>query len=234
MLENIAAKEGIIISGEALKTLARRDGGDVRAALNDLEILSTAKDITLHTLDELGMREREDTIIDALLKILKTTDPKTAIDAFEHVGEDADQQMLWLDENIPREYQKPEELARAYDSLSKADIFNRRIRRWQHWRFLVYVNALLTAGVAVAKDAKNSAFVPYKPTGRILKIWMANQRNAKKKGIAEKIASHTHTSAKEAVKHVPLYKAMLKGKAGEMLAAELRLDEEEREWVGKA
>lgn len=41
---------------------------------------------------------------------------------------------LWIEENIPYEY-KGEELARAYDALSIADVFRGRIHRQQHWRF---------------------------------------------------------------------------------------------------
>ena len=113
--------------------------------------------------------------------------------------------MLWLDANLPEEYARPEDLARAYDALSKADVFQRRIRRWQHWRFLVYINALLTAGVAVAKDKKYEKFVQYKPTGRLLKIWWANQKSMKKKAIAEKIAHKTHSSKKDILKSTMPY-----------------------------
>jgi replication factor C large subunit len=170
-LKLIAEKEKININEDALKSIARRSAGDLRAAINDLEILSTAKEITKETLEELGMREKEENIINGLLKILKTTDPKIAISAFEYVNEDMDQQMLWIDENLPKEYERAEDIARAYRNLSHADIFSARIRRWQHWRFLVYVSALMTAGVAVSKDKKYDKFVEYKPTGRILKMW---------------------------------------------------------------
>ena len=69
------------------------------------------------------------------LRFYKSTDPNVAITAFENVEEKLDQQLLWIDENLPKEYTKPEDLAKAYDKLSKADVFNRRIRRWQHYRF---------------------------------------------------------------------------------------------------
>ncbi|MDO8481276.1 MAG: replication factor C large subunit [Nanoarchaeota archaeon] len=229
LLLAISKKEAIGLSEEAAKSISRRSGGDARAALNDLEILSTLGTITLESLDALGMREKQETILNALLKIFKTTDPHVAVSAFDYVDEDVDQRLLWLDANLPEEYSQPADLARAYDALSKADIFQRRIRRWQHWRFLVTINALLTAGVAVAKDKKYEKVVEYKQTGRLLKIWWANQKAMKKKAIAAKIAAHTHTSIKEAVKSMSSYKQILKKNIP--LAEELGLDSEELAWV---
>src|SRR3989338_4394858 len=151
-LSRISSKEKLELDEKILSSIARRSGGDMRAALNDLEVISYFQGE--NPLDVLGEREKEASIIDALLKIFKTSDPKVAISAFDYVKEDLDEQILWIDENLPKEYESPADLARAYEFISDADIFQRRIRRWQHWRFLVYVNALLTAGVAVSKENK--------------------------------------------------------------------------------
>ncbi|MBN2421311.1 hypothetical protein JXB27_03470, partial [Candidatus Woesearchaeota archaeon] len=143
---------------------------------------------------------------------------------------------LWVDENLPYEYKKPKDLAEAYHYVSQADLFNRRIRRWQHWRFLVYINAFLSGGIASSKDSKYSEFVQYKPTMRILKLWMANQKYAKRKAIAEKIHEKMHTSVKETVKSVVPYMQVIFKQNKEMsgkIAAELDLDEEEVEWLCK-
>lgn len=236
VLKNICKKECIAFQDEVLKSLARRAGGDCRAAINDLQTLSfETKELTKESLEELYERNKEDTIINALFKIFKTTDPKIALTAFENVREDLDQQLLWLDENIPREYTKPKDLARAYDKLSKADIFNRRIRRWQHWRFLIYINELITAGVALSKDQKYPKMVQYKPTGKLLKIWWANQKAAKRKAIAQKIAEKTHASTKEIVKDMPYFQTIFRNnrQMAESITEELELTQEEVEWLRK-
>ena len=136
---------------------------------------------------------------------------------------------------MPKEYTNPKDLARAYDKLSRAEVFKRRIKRRQHWRFLIYVNSLLTAGVAVSKDKKNKNFVQYKPTGRILKMWWAKQKSMKKKAIAAKIALHTHTSSKEIVKNIDYYKMIFKNnpKMGDAIASELDLNKEEIDYLKK-
>ena len=174
-------------------------------------------------------------IITALNRIFKTTDLKIAISAFDNVDEDLDEQLLWIDENLPKEYTKPEDLARAYGMLSKADVFSRRIKRWQHYRFLVYINALITAGIASAKGEKYKNLVGYKPTGRILKLWWANQRLAKKKEIAGKIAEKTHSSKKEILKStMPFLPIMFKNREMRKdIINYLSLNEEEVEWLNK-
>ena len=232
--KKICGHEKIKFEEEVLKALSRRAGGDARAAINDLQALTQEKkELTKESLEELSDRNKTDNIMIALNKIFKTTDLKIAVSAFDNVEEDLDQQLLWIDENLPKEYTKPEELAKAYEMLSKADVFNRRIRRWQHYRFLVYINTLITAGIAAAKKEKYKELVQYKPTGRILKLWWAKQKAMKKKAIAEKIASKTHSSKKEILKStMPYLSIMFRNKdMKNNIIKELELNEEEVEWM---
>ncbi len=236
VLRSICIKEKIKYELDVLKSLARRAGGDCRAAINDLQTLSElTKELTKESLDELEQRSQEESMPNALLKVFKTTDPKIAISAFENVKEDLNQQLLWIDQNLPFEYDKPADLARAYDKLSKADVFNRRIKRWQHWRFLVYINALITMGIAVAKDEKYHKFVQYKPTGRLLKLWWAKQKGMKKKAIAGKIAVKTHSSVREVLKDIEYFKVIFRKnkEMGKEIADYADLDREEVEWLRK-
>lgn len=231
ILKNIAEKEKIKHDDPDLKAVARRSGGDARAAINDLQMLTTGNELKKESIDELSQRDRIESILSALVKIFKTTDAEVAVTAFENVNEDLDQCLLWIDENLPKEYTKPEDLAEAYDIISKADVLRGRIRRRQHWRFLSHINTMLTAGIACAKCEKNKAYVRYKPTGRLLKIYWANRRNAKKKSIALKIAQYTHTSAKQALKSLPYFKEIFRHGLGEDIAQECSLNQDEIEWL---
>ncbi|MAG91716.1 AAA family ATPase [Candidatus Woesearchaeota archaeon] len=236
ILKRICENEKIKFEDDVLKALSRRAGGDSRAAINDLQMLTQQKkELSKDSLEELTDRNKKDKIMTALNKIFKTTDLNIAISAFNNVQEDLNQQFLWIDENLPKEYKRPEDLAKAYDMLSKADVFNRRIRRWQHYRFLVYINALITAGIASAKKEKYKQFVEYKPTGRILKLWWAKQKSMKKKAIAQKIAEKTHSSKKEILKStMPYIPVMFRNrKMQDSIINELDLDKEEVEWIKK-
>jgi replication factor C large subunit len=236
ILKRICDAEKIKYEEDALKSLARRAGGDARAAVNDLQLLGSGRNITKKDLDALSDRERTESITTALTKIFKTTDPIIAKQSFDSVQEDYEQKILWVAENLPKEYEKPDDLARAYDYVSKADIMNRRIRRMQHWRFLVYINDYLSAGVAVSKDEKYRKMVDYEQTGRLLKIFIANRKYQKRMAICEKIAEKTHSSKKDTVKSTyPFIKEMFRhGKDREMMAGitnNLDLDNEEVEYL---
>jgi len=237
VLKKICIQEKIKYEDKTITALAFRVGGDMRAAINDLEILTSGKEeLKKEDIEELSDRNKIESILNALVKIFKTTDPKIAISALDNVNEDLDKSLLWIDENLPKEYKKPADLARAYDCLSKADVFSRRIRRWQHWRFLVYINALLTGGVAVSKDSKYKEFVKYTPTTRILKLWMAKMKYAKRKAIAQKIAEKTHSSSKQTIKDSLPYIQVIfhkNRKESDLIAEELELNNEEIDWLRK-
>jgi len=237
MLKHICEKEKISYDEDALTQLATSSSGDLRGAIIDLQTLAGINEkLTKKSIETLGEREKTDTIINALVKVLKNTDPIVALGALNYIEEDLDEFMLWLDENMPKEYKNPEDLARAYNYLAKADIFRARIKRWQYWRFLDYVNTFLTAGVAVSKDKKYTGIVQYKQTMRLLKIWQANMKYQKRKAIAEKIAEKTHASKKEVLHStIPYFQAIFKKnkQMSDAIAAELDLDNEEIEWLRK-
>lgn len=234
LLKKICTEEQVSFDETALKSLARRAGGDARAAINDLQTLSQVnKQITKESLESLSDRIKTESMTTALLKIFKNSDLKIALTAFDNVQENLDKCVLWIDQNLPAEY-KGKDLARAYDALSKADVYKGRIRRRQHWRFLVYVNALLTAGIASAKTEKNPAFVQYKPTTRILKLWRAKMRFGKRNSIAEKLAKATHTSKQRALQQLPYLKQMFtESSLAAQLTEELDLNTEEVSWLVK-
>lgn len=236
VLKKICKEEKIKYDEITLKSLARRSGGDLRAAINDLQTLTQGtKELKKETLDELGERNKIESILNALVKVFKSTDPKIAITAFNNVEEDLDKCFLWVEENLPHEYKKPADLERAFDKLSRADVFRGRIRRWQHWRFMVYESALLSAGVAVSKDEKYKEFFQYKPTGRLLKIWWAKQKNMKKKAIAAKIAEKTHTSTRNVIKDFEYFRNIFRKnkEMSKQLIEQLDLDKEEIAWLKK-
>ena len=211
MLKKICEIENIKYEDDSLKRLARRSGGDFRASINDLQNLSQGGAIKKEDLDKLSERNQVESMNSALIKIFKNTNLKIALEALRDVNEDMNTSILWIDENIPMEYKDPRDLYKAYDSLSKADVFRGRIRRWQHWRFLVYVNALISGGIAISKEEKYPGFVSYKPTKRILKYWLAKRANQKRDSIAEKVAAGTHSSKRDVIqKTIPYLKVIFK------------------------
>src|SRR3989338_1997526 len=196
VLERIAKEESLDIEKDVFKSLALRSNGDIRAAVTDLQILATKKKITKADLDSLGERNTHSALKTLLIKVFKNSDPKIALQAMDEANEDPDEAMLWIDENLPYEY-RVKDLSDAYDFLSRADVYKGRIRKQQHWRYLVYIIAFMTAGVAISKTKKNPAMREYKRAERLLAIWIANNRGASRKQLAKALAPHLHASAKE-------------------------------------
>ena len=220
-LKNIADAESIQYQEKDLLDIIKLSKGDMRAAITDIQTYSITK--TINT-EEKSERDREESMQYCLRKILKSKKWEETINVFDKVDEDLNECLLWLDENLPKEY-NAEDLKKAYAYLSKADVYNGRIRRWQHWRFLIYINMLITSGVATAKKETNINATEYTRTMRILKLWQANMKYAKKKSIANKIAEHTHTSTKRAIRDsLPYLKNIL---LQPETIKELQLDEEE-------
>jgi replication factor C large subunit len=236
-LSHIAQEESVQVDAEQLSAICRRSGSDLRSAINDLQSLATGKKITREDVEGLGEREAKEEVEQALLRIFKTTSAEVALPVFDNVDEEPDKLLLWMDENIPREYKNIDDLARALDALAEADKFFGRIRRWQYYRFYVYVYNLLSAGIAVAKEKRYSGVTEYKPTGRILKMWIYNQKNAKRKKIAEILAPHLHASTRRVRQDVlPFLRYVYQHdrKQGKLLCEQYGIDAETAEWFAKA
>jgi len=227
-LQWICEQEEIKFDEKAINSLSRQVDGDMRAALLDLH--QVGKNLTFNDVLSFSDRKRTESIMNAMMIIFKSSSVDNALPALDDLDLDINEIFLWLDENLPKEYTTPAALAKAYEALSRADVFNGRIRKRQHWRFLVYINNLLTAGISAAKDEKNPGFIKYSQTMRLLKIWQANMKNAKKKEIALKYAKATHTSTKVALEQLPYLQVLFK-KGNPDLAAELDLTAEETEWL---
>lgn len=205
ILENICKNENLKYSETELKKLSHNY--DIRSSINDLELYSVInKELDIKEIDE---RDIKESIFNALKLIFKSKDFLLAYKALENVNEDLNTCMLWLDENIPIEYKKNEDIIKAYDKLSKADIFSNRIKKWQHWRFLVYQNILMTSGVSLAKKEKYNQFTNYKPMSRILKVWRYKQKNIRKMDICKKIAEKNHISKKTALENFYFLKKII-------------------------
>ncbi len=226
LLRDVCQKEGCVVSEDVLTSISIKARGDIRAALNDLQILSQMG--TSELVKEVGDRNREQSIFDALQHVFKTSQiNEEMLRVYDEVNMSVDEVFLWVEENIPLEY-KGEELYRAFDALSLADVFRGRIYRQQYWRFMVYEFFLLGAGIAASKKYNRSGWTNYKKPSRILKIWLAKQRALKKRSICEKYAKNCHISIKQAMKDFMLLREILNNPA---VRKELKLADEEIEYL---
>ncbi|MCX6821198.1 MAG: replication factor C large subunit, partial [Candidatus Aenigmarchaeota archaeon] len=197
-LQYICEKEKIKCDKEIITQIVRRSEGDLRSAINDLETLARdKKEITLKDLDSLGNREREMNIFDVLKIIFKTKTAMSAKLSIQNTDKDPEEIFLWIEQNIINEYEKSDEIAKAYEMLSRADLFMQRIKNRQEWKFEKYMIDLMTAGVALAKKEMYRKFSRYQYPDRMIFLGRSKVERKEDKEKLMKLSKQFHCSTKK-------------------------------------
>ncbi len=229
-LKQILESEGIEYEEDAVKSIARRSGGQMRSAINDLESVALGKDrLTKQDLDALGYRDKEQDIFEALKMVFKTSTASTANQATENLAEDPDTFLQWVRENVPREYRKSEDVAGAYNYISKADLFNGRIRRAMNWKLLKYVYLFSTVGVALSKEEKYEGWTKYQYPSKIRRMGASRAARNTMEQIGSKVGDRLHISIRESKQSLPFLALLLEQNPD--LQSQLDLTDEEVEFI---
>jgi replication factor C large subunit len=195
-VREIADIEGFTFDDGALETFSENAGGDMRSAVNDLETicrnLEPGSTIGPDDLDSIGYRDERRDVFEVLATVFKTTDPEKAMEAYNRLDETPDRFLLWVEENVPYKYTDPDDLARAFDAITEADLMLNRARATQDFSFWAYAIKLLTAGVAVAKKNEYHGYVKYRFPS-FLTMRSRAQKGASKE-LLTIIGAHTHSS----------------------------------------
>ena len=213
-LEYICKKEGIKADKKVLKQIASRSQGDLRSAINDLETVARGrKEITEKDLEVLGYREREESIFDALKLIFKSKSVLAARLSISNVDKDPDEIFWWIENNITKEYEKPEEIAKAFEALSLADLFRSYISSRRNWRLRSYMIDMMTGGVAVAKKEMYRKFSKYSYPQRLIVLGRSKMERADEKKLLILLSQHLHCSTRKVKKEfLPFLRIILKNK----------------------
>ena len=227
VLKKIIEKEKFSINEKVLNEIAIKSNGDLRSAINELETFSK---LDATEVIEVVEKNKKIDIFHAIRHIFQDRVNEEMLSTFDKVDLHLDEILLWIEENIPKVYSGTE-LVKAYERLGRVDLFKGRIYKQQYWRFLVYENAFLSYGVSEAKgDVEKKGFYKYKKPERILKIWLNNQKHAKRKTIAEKYASKTHVGKKRILSEWEIVKNILKNSD---VQEQLKLTDDEIAYVMK-
>jgi replication factor C large subunit len=229
-LGQICENEKIKVDAGVLRQLADRSKGDLRSAISDLETASSGKEIVrLEDLDELGFRERETNIFDSMKIIFKTKNVQTAKQAINNVDKDPDEIFWWIENNIASEYESPEEIARAFDILSKADLFRVRTSFRQNWRLKGYMIDLMTGGVAVSKKEMYRKFTRYQYPSNIIALGRTKESRKEMRELLSKLSGQLHCSSRKLrAQYLPFLRIMIKNKKlSKEFASSLNLTKDE-------
>lgn len=198
LLKRICRAEGITTDDRTLSVLAARSKGDVRSAVNDLQAVSLNRmSLDLKALDALGYRDRETIVFDAVRDVFKARSGKASRESLRSADIDPETFLLWITENIPREYLDPRDLAKGFDAAAEADVFLGRVRRRNSYDLWSYACDLMSAGVSSAKTHQYGNF-SYKYPSWIRLMAGSQPPRALRDAVAVKIARLVHASKRKA------------------------------------
>lgn len=230
-LKRVAIDQGVNIDESVLSTISEKANGDMRAALRDLQAASLGNP---HVMDGAitGLADRlsKKSMYDLMGDILHGTNPKKARSTMMETGEDPDFTLKWLDENIPLEYKDPDDLFRAYASLSRADIFLTRVQRRQYYGFWAYANMHMTYGVNLAKSKPYRSYVRYNFPLMLMRLSRSKEARGVKAEVATKIGMECHASKKQVIQDIiPYFKELFQKNSEFRIDMSIKLGLEQEE-----
>ena len=158
LLRKIAKAEGVEVEPAALKEIAVKSEGDVRSAINTLQALSDSDHVLdVNDVENMKIKDSRSNIFNAVTGVLKSKTPAHVKEAL-WVEEDPTLVMEYIAENVPREYTKPEEIKKAYDYISKADLFFGRARSSRNYGYWKYASDFMGIGVSSSKHETYKKF----------------------------------------------------------------------------
>jgi replication factor C large subunit len=155
-LAYIAYKEGIKISPQDIRKIAENSDGDIRSAINDLGSTNIIS------------RDKEKNIFEVLNVVFRSRNLREASRAIDSSDKDLDELFWWIEQNIPLEYQNHALIAKAFEILSKADVFRSQIIKNQNYRFRKYMKDMM-ASISLIENSQKR-FILYRPPQRLITL----------------------------------------------------------------
>jgi replication factor C large subunit len=208
MLKRICIKEGVEFEEHILRTLAKRSRGDLRSAINDLEVMARGKDsIGSDDLEALSEKDVVNNIFDSVRTVLKSKNPRRVRDSLRL---EADPKFILelVAENIPREYEKPEEIEKAYQMVAEADLYLGRAFQTRHYGYWKYTYDLMGLGVSLAKEDTYKKFSRYTNSTVFTLLSKNRAKRDLRERVATKVGEKLHNSHKVAVEQFPYLEIM--------------------------
>jgi len=233
LLQKICQTEKMSSEREALETIAQGSQGDVRSAINDLQTLFQGKSVLRkEDVQHISARNRPLDVHQTLKEVFSAVSPKEAWSILNNSIIDYDTLLLAIHDNLPLRYRNPENLATAYNILSRADVFRGRIGT-EVWRLLPYVYDLLAQSATIAPKTFQPFKLMFPPTKFSLLKWTGRDR-AILESICAKIAVKCHISKRLAnLEFIPFLRMIFKKESDRAtkIATWLELDEKSLEYI---
>ncbi|MFX0079148.1 MAG: replication factor C large subunit [Candidatus Hermodarchaeota archaeon] len=230
MLKRICNQEKIRFEDSALDTLASHSRGDIRAAINDLQSITKSVRVlnTRNVLEFIQSRDQKIDLNEALDRIFYAETWNKAISAANQIDVYPDELIRWISANIPLVFPELKQQAKAFDLLSRASIFSRRINRTQNWRLLPYSKELMCITGTITDGTPTPKRPEYRFPEWIQQMGFSRGVRQKRTLVGHALSLIVHLSAKRAYEeYIIVLKALLKeAKLKEMVKNDLDLSEE--------
>ncbi len=233
LLQKICLLEHVKADFEALEHIAQNSKGDVRSAINDLQSLTEENHVlTLQDTMTLSSRNKDISMDETLRGYFSAKSIEEVSSLLFRASVEYDEFIMSVSDNLPRRYTNPDELAIAYDYVSKADLFRGRIGT-EHWHLLKYFFNELSEAAAVAPESYKP-FELISPPIRIITLFWTKGKRTMLDSICGKIGAQCHVSHSKA-KHefVPFVRMILQKQKSSALISWLNLTPEEVDFVIK-
>lgn len=204
LLKKICTVEGLECEDQALRYIAEKSMGDVRAAVNDLQAVAEGYGRVTYSIVKAIVRGREKSIdiwrtLNTIFYAKYAWQAKKAVTSSE---EDYETLMAWLNDNVNRKYTDPEDLYRAYESLARASVFLSRAKYRGAWSMLSYVFDLIGPGVAMARKSGSISKARYSYPERIKMLAQLRQVRETRDNLARRLSEALRMSKREVINDV--------------------------------
>jgi replication factor C large subunit len=209
LLQRICLLEHVKAEFEGLERIAQNCQGDVRSAINDLQNLSERNHtLTLQDTFLLSSRNRDISMDETLRKYFSAKSIAEVSSLLSYSSLEYDDFLLSVSDNLPRRYADTYELAKAYNYISKADVYRGRIGT-ENWHLLKYFfNELAQAASVNPESFRPFEFIT--PPIRIITLFWTKGKRTMLNAICAKIGYQCHVSVEVAKEEmVPFIKMLL-------------------------
>src|SRR6267143_3877216 len=230
VLRQVAKGEGIEVPDVVIEYIADHCDGDLRAAINDLELVARGESvIPTKAVESIGARDRESSVYAALEEIFRSGDARRAKESARNLDESPEDLILWIDENLPTDYRRPDDLERGFRALGRADEYLARTRRRQQYGLWAYASDLMTMGVSAAREGRVGGGQFFFPQW-LMKQSRARGRRQVRNALAAKLGRHLHMSRRTVLTDaLPAFRTLYGSDGDFKVAATLDLDLDEKE-----
>ncbi len=198
VLRRVVVAERFALSSPALDAILRRSHGDLRAALNDLEVVAV---LPAGPAQEslLGTRDVTSDFFDFTREVLDVPRVYRSVEIRNRLDATPDDLLPWIEENLPRATRDPHALAAGLDRLAAAELLLSRARRHRVYGLWSFASELMTGGVSLAIASGGSGAPERIAFPQFLgEMGRARSLRAVRLGLLSKIGRGYHLSRRKA------------------------------------